>query len=45
VEWMAGEVFARNPIGVLVDFSDIRRRLELGEPFESIMRRPDEAPA
>jgi catechol-2,3-dioxygenase len=43
--WMAGEAFASNPIGILVDPVDLRRRLETGEPLESIMRRADESPA
>lgn len=42
--WMAGEAFAANPIGLLVDPQDLRRRLNAGESFESLMRRTDEAP-
>ena len=40
-EWMAGEAFARNPIGILVDPADLRL-LAGNESFASIMRRPDE---
>lgn len=40
--WMAGEAFARNPIGVLIDPDNLRQRLAAGEPLEAIMRRPDE---
>jgi catechol-2,3-dioxygenase len=41
-EWMMGEAFSSNPIGLEIEPADIRRRLESGEPFESIMRRADE---
>jgi catechol-2,3-dioxygenase len=43
-QWMTGEAFARDPIGLLVDPADLRRRLDAGESFASIMRRADEAP-
>lgn len=42
--WMAEEAFAANPIGLLVDPEDLRRRLRAGESFESLMRRADETP-
>ena len=44
-EWMRGEAFTANPIGIEVDIEDIRTRLERGDAFADIMRRPDEADA
>lgn len=41
-EWMKGEAFTANPIGIDLDVEDLRRRVSAGEPFESIMRRADE---
>jgi catechol-2,3-dioxygenase len=41
-QWMMGEAFSKNPIGIEIDPADIRRRLESGEAFDSIMRRADE---
>lgn len=41
-QWMMGEAFSNNPIGMEIDPADIRRRLESGEAFDSIMRRADE---
>ncbi|AUW57795.1 biphenyl 2,3-dioxygenase [Sphingobium sp. SCG-1] len=40
--WMHGTAFANNPIGIEVRPEDLRRRLEDGEPFDSIMVREDE---
>lgn len=41
-EWMKGDAFTRNPIGVDLDVEDLRRRVASGEAFNSIMRRADE---
>lgn len=41
-EWMKGETFTANPIGVNIDIEDLRRRVAAGEAFASIMRRQDE---
>ena len=43
--WMAGEAFARNPVGLEIDPEDLRRRLASGEDTADIMRRADEVPA
>jgi len=43
--WMAGEAFARNPVGLEIDPEDLRRRLASGEDTADIMRRADEIPA
>ncbi|MHA6769751.1 VOC family protein [Sphingobium ummariense] len=40
--WMTGDAFANNPVGLEVDPDALRRRLDAGEPIESIMRRADE---
>lgn len=42
-EWMTGEAFAHNPIGLEIDPEEIRQRLQAGEAVASIMRRADEA--
>ena len=44
-EWMKGEAFTKNPIGIELEVEDLRRRIESGESFESIMTRPDEVEA
>ena len=42
--WMNGPAFAADPIGLLIDPEELRRRFEAGEPFDSLMRRADETP-
>lgn len=44
-EWMKGEAFTKNPIGIEVEVEDLRGRINSGESFESIMTRPDEIDA
>ena len=44
-EWMMGEAFSKNPIGIEIDPDDLRRRLAADEPLASIMVRPDESAA
>lgn len=41
-EWMKGAAFTANPIGIDFEVEELRQRLDAGEAFESIMRRPDE---
>lgn len=43
--WMAGEAFARNPVGIEIDPEELCRRVAAGEPAADIMRRSDEVPA
>lgn len=44
-DWMKGEAFTNNPIGIDIDIEDLRRRMQSGEPIASIMRRSDEVAA
>ena len=41
-EWMQGEAFSANPIGVEFNPEELRKRIKSGEPVETIMRRADE---
>ena len=41
-EWMKGEAFTNNPIGIEIEIEDLRNDLATGKPFEEIMRRADE---
>ncbi|WP_322061868.1 VOC family protein [Paraburkholderia sp. J63] len=40
-DWMRGEAFRRDPIGVLFDPERMIARLASGEPEDRLMRRPD----
>lgn len=44
-EWMKGEAFTKNPIGIDFEMEDLRHRMKSGESLDSIMLRPDEVTA
>ncbi|MEU7004666.1 VOC family protein [Nonomuraea sp. NPDC046570] len=44
-DWMAGEVFTRNPVGTLFDPEELVARYLDGTPLHELVRRSDDPPA